>query len=179
MKSKYLLCILMAITGCNNSSTIPQTTMSSNDSIQTTMPDDTGKHEAAQTTVSTSALDSLDQANAAMVATDDESIQKAWLSKADSSIQLTANMRLDHRIFGYAQPDIHSKRMLLISIFTNDVKDNPFQLPYGAYYETNETNGIRLKYTGEEGSFIKANASVEGILKGPVYIEKRWIRFED
>jgi len=140
---------------------------------------DTSKPKPVTITLSPSALDSLEQANAAMVATDDESIQKAQVSQKDSSIWITANMRLDHRIFGYAQPDVYSKKMMLISIFTNDVKDNPFQLPYGAYYETNEMNGVKLKYTGAEGSFIKADVFLDGTRKGPVYIEKRWIIFED
>lgn len=180
IKSKYLLYILLVVTSCTDSPAPQQAILPVNDSTRNAISNaDTSQPAPVSTTISPTALDSLEQTNAAMVSTDDEHIQKAQVSREDSSVWLTANMRLDHRIFGYAQPDVHSKKMMLISIFTNDVKDNPFGLPYGAYYQVNDADGIKLKYTGDEGSFIRAEVSLDGTTKGPVYIERRWITFDD
>src|SRR6478752_1035815 len=102
-----------------------------------------------------SKIDSIDKVNAAMVSADKDFILKATINKDDSTIWLTANMRMDHRIFGYEKPDANSKRMFLLSIFTDDVKDNPFNLPYGAYYQTNDMDNKTLKYISTQGKFVK------------------------
>jgi hypothetical protein len=104
-------------------------------------------------------------------------INKAYISKSDSSIFVVQNKYRDHRIFGYERPDIHSRKMILISIFTKDVEGNPFQCPLGAYYSSGSMENIDLKYVSTGAGFIKANVSnKEGIL-GVVFIEKKYTVF--
>lgn len=108
-----------------------------------------------------------------------DNIQKATVSKSDSVIWLTANMKLDHRMIGYDQPDTNSKKMILFSIFTRDVKDNPFNCPFGAYYSTSDMKNTKLKFIGNAGSFIKASMIKDNKVAATVYIEKLWVAFDD
>jgi hypothetical protein len=124
-------------------------------------------------------LDTIDKANLNSIVVNEDYIQKATVSKSDSSIWLTANMKLDHRIFGFGKPDTTSRKMILISIFTNDVEGNPFKCPFGSYYQTSDFNNMELKYVSTEGSFIKANIFKNDSLQGSVYIDKKWIEFEE
>jgi hypothetical protein len=114
-----------------------------------------------------------------MIATDAAHVQKAVVSESDSLIWLTANMKLDHRIFGYDKPDTSSKKMILISIFTDDVEGNPFNCPFGSYYQSSNMIDMELKYISTEGQFIKANIIRNDTVEGTVYIDKRWIEFEE
>jgi hypothetical protein len=110
----------------------------------------------------------------------DAHLQKIEVSRETGSMWLMANMRMGHRIFGYAKPDTFSEKLILLSIWTYDVEGNPHKCRYGAYYETNRMNdnGIDLKYISEEGAFIKANIVLGDTTKIPAYIEKRWVTFD-
>lgn len=88
-------------------------------------------------------------------------------------------MKLDHRIFGYEKPDINSRKMILISIFTNDVEGNPYKCPWGSYYQTGEMENMELKYAKETGSFVEAMIIKDNKIQGKVYFEKKWIEFLD
>lgn len=79
---------------------------------------------------------------------------KAFIAK-DSSVVLNANMKKDHRIFGYKKKDIYSEKMILLSIFTNEVENNPFDCEYGAYYDTSGMDELSLKYLATEGEFFR------------------------
>lgn len=109
----------------------------------------------------------------------DDLLNKAEVSMKDSLIRLQANMRLDHRIFGYEKPDSNSKKMILLSIFTNDVNGNPYRCPYGSFYETNEMNGLKLKFLSDGDKFIEVNVKKEEAILGKVFIDKKWIEFEE
>lgn len=126
-------------------------------------------------------LDSLDEANAKMVSTDASFLQKASISKTDSIIWVIANMKKDHRFYGYEQPDTNSTRVILFSIFTNDVEGNPFNLKYGSSYESNSSRmqGKRLKYIGTQGNFIKTQLRQESLeqILAVLYFEKKWFEF--
>lgn len=129
-----------------------------------------------------SKLDSIEQANAKSVQESDE-VTKAYvnLSSKDSIIRLHSNIRLDHRFFGYEEADTHSTKLLLFSIFTNDVKDNPFQLKLGAYYDTSglDSKGLKLKYVGTKGDFVEAKfIDATDIPVCNIYFEKKWIEIE-
>jgi hypothetical protein len=87
-------------------------------------------------------------------------------------------MRKDHRIFGYAKPDTKSERLLLISVFTNDVENNPFGCKLGSYYDTSGMDDITLKYKETLGKFIKAVAIDKSNNKTDIYFEKKWIEFD-
>jgi len=122
-------------------------------------------------------VDSIDQANNESVLQSGDDITRAivFLSEGDSTIYLTSNSQKDHRMFGYASPNVSSKRLLLLSVFTNDVEQNPFDLKLGAYYDTNRMTDLTLKYFSEQGAFIKAVASDSQNNKNIVYFDKKWI----
>ena len=107
----------------------------------------------------------------------EEAMQKAVISKLDSSFNVYNNIRADYRIIGYESPDTNARKMVLFSVFTSDVKDNPFQCPYGSYYDSAQGDELVIKYVGQQGSFIKAHIS--GIKKKPatIYFEKNWVEF--
>ena len=108
-------------------------------------------------------------------------VNKLLISKSDSSMWLTARMRLDHQIFGYASPNINSERLILLSIFTSDVKDNPYKCPFGAYYEAAgmEEQHIELKFVNKTKWFIKAHILRNDSTKADVYFLKKWVKFEE
>ncbi len=122
-------------------------------------------------------LDSVTTAITNQQAISEEFMQKATVS-LDSSLWLVTNMRMDHRIFGYEKPDITSKKMILLSIFTDEVKDNPFKCPYGAYYSTSDMKDMQLKFISRAGDFIKVAILKNGTKETDVYMEKKWITFE-
>ena len=105
-------------------------------------------------------------------------INKLSVAKSDSSLWLIARMQLDHRIFGYAKPDTNSQKLILLSIFTNDVKDNPYKCPFGSYYETSGMENIKLKFLEKKKWFIKAEIIENDSAKTPVYFLKKWVEFE-
>lgn len=108
-----------------------------------------------------------------------EAMQKAVIYKRDSSFHVYNNIRADYRIIGYELPDTNAVKMILFSVFTSDVKDNPFQCPYGSYYDSAQGDELVIKYTGMQGSFIKAK--IVGGSKKPVtvYFEKTWVEFDE
>jgi len=129
-----------------------------------------------------SKLDSIDHDNAQSVLESDE-VTKAYvkLTAKDSIIHLHSNIRIDHRFFGYEQADIGSKKILLFSIFTNDVEDNPYQLKLGAYYDTSGlgSKGSKLKYVGTKGDFVQAKfIDSTDIPVCTIYFEKKWVEVE-
>ncbi|PTT00908.1 hypothetical protein DBR11_08700 [Pedobacter sp. HMWF019] len=127
----------------------------------------------------TSRLDSIEKTNNASVIASGDDVTKAYvyLHGGDSTINLTAYMRKDHRFFGYAAPDVTSERLILFSIFTDDVQNNPFGCKLGAYYET-RMDSLTLKYVSTKGNFIQAKAINKTNQSTTVYFEKKWIDFE-
>ncbi|MFD1629992.1 hypothetical protein [Pseudopedobacter beijingensis] len=125
-------------------------------------------------------LDSIDKVNNESVVTSGDNITKAFvfLKDGDSTIHLTANIRQDHRIFGYEKPDTKSERILLLSVFTNDVENNPFGCKLGAYYDTGGMDELTLKYNSTTGKFVKAIATDKANNSTTIYFEKKWIEFE-
>ena len=125
-------------------------------------------------------LDSIDKVNNETVLASGDDITKAFVSlkEGDSTIYLTANIRKDHRIFGYAKPDTKSERLLLLSVFTNDVENNPFCCRLGAYYDTGGMDELTLKYNSTTGNFVKATATDKTNKSTTIYFEKKWIEFE-
>lgn len=125
----------------------------------------------------TAALDSMDLDHAQRIRTSGNLISKAYI--LDSMLYLDANMRKDHRIFGYAQPDTLSERLLLLSVFTNDIEGNPFELPLGAHYELDMYKQIRIKYQDHDEDFLKAIATDSVGKKTTLYFERKWVQLED
>jgi hypothetical protein len=109
-----------------------------------------------------------------------EQVTKAYVDLQDTNrlIQLTANMRQDHRIFGYSKPDTQSERLLLLSVFTSDVENNPFGCKLGAYYDTSGMEeGLSLKYISTTGDFVQAVYLDKLKQSTTVFFEKKWIAF--
>ena len=136
------------------------------------------KTNANGTSQTTPVLDSIEKANSESVTASGENITKAYISKSDNSISLSANIKQDHRIFGYEKPDIHSKRLLLVSVFTSDVENNPFKCELGAYYDTYRMENLSLKYISTEGEFLQAIAVDKDNKITKLYFEKKWFEFE-
>ena len=124
---------------------------------------------------------SIDRENAGIIAADGDFIVRATISEADSNLEIQSRLGpgyQDYRIFGYEKPDSNSRRMILISIFTKDVEGNPFDCPFGAYYDTyalKTTQQMELKYLSTEGAFIKAAIVKNDQQLQEVYIARKWI----
>lgn len=110
---------------------------------------------------------------------DSNYLEKALVLKSDSTISLTANIRLDYRIFGYSKPDTSSGKMILFSIFTSDVKGNPYKCPLGSYYQTPGREVMIIKSVGKNGEFVKAKILRRDSADVTVYFLKQWIEFEE
>jgi len=132
-----------------------------------------------QTNVVFTKLDSIEKVNNERIVASGVYITKAivFLKEGDSTINLIANIRQDHRIFGYAKPDIKSERLLLLSVFTDDVENNPFGCKLGAYYETAGMDELTLKFISSNGNFVKAVAIDKTNKSTIIYFEKKVIEF--
>lgn len=119
--------------------------------------------------------DSIDIENNKTILLSGSNVNKATVSEEDSTLRVKQNKFQDHRIFGYERPDITSKRMLLISIFTNDVEGNPFNCPYGSYYQTSDMVDMVLKFLSLEKNFIRVNLLQNNQSIDTLYIEKKWV----
>lgn len=106
--------------------------------------------------------------------------QKAVIDLNDSSLTVYQNIRADYRIFGYQKPDTNAKKMILFSVFTSDVQDNPYKCPLGAYYYSGAMQDAKIKYVKNTGNFVEAHLIKENhILPTPIYILKDWVEFEE
>jgi hypothetical protein len=124
-----------------------------------------------------SKLDSMDREHAQSVRRSGDHISKAYVS--DGLLYLNANIKKDHRVFGYAQPDTLSERLFLLSVFTNDVENNPFNLAVGGHYELDMYTQLRIKYQSHDDRFVKAIATDSLGKKTTLYFEKKWVELED
>jgi hypothetical protein len=124
-------------------------------------------------------LDSIELANTQSVLDAGFNITKAYISPADSSFFLMANMRADHRMIGYEKPDTLSKGLILFSVFTNDVENNPFNYPLGAYYDSYSLNKLALKYVGHTDNYYQIEATDSNLQISELYFDKKWVAFEN
>jgi hypothetical protein len=125
-------------------------------------------------------LDTLDLSNVDGINAEDEYVTKAFvmLRSGDSTINLMSNIQKDHRIFGYAKPDLKSEKLLLLSVYTNDVEHNPYGCKLGAYYDTGGMGDLILKYIKVTGKFVQAIATDKANHSTTLYFEKKWIEFD-
>ena len=122
-------------------------------------------------------IDSIDKVNSKLIAESGDDVNKASISIKDSSISINANKFRDHRIFGYARPDTSSGKLILFSIFTTDVANNPFQCPLGAYYDDAGLS-LHLKYLGPAGNFITVLATDDRQRTTTIYFEQKMFEWE-
>ncbi|SDF91330.1 hypothetical protein SAMN05421827_10293 [Pedobacter terrae] len=106
--------------------------------------------------------------------------QKAMISLRDSSLTVYENIRADYRIFGYQKPDTNSRKMILFSVFTSDVENNPYKCPFGAYYYSGAMHDTKIKYVKQAGAFVEAHLIKETEIKPTsIYILKDWVEFDE
>jgi len=110
---------------------------------------------------------------------DEQNLLKAEVSRRDSSFSVFENIRRDYRIFGYQRPDTNSKRMILFSVFTRDVDQNPYDCPYGSFYQSSSMENSEIKYQSVVGPFVATELYVDGRKVADLYFEKKWIEFTD
>ena len=90
---------------------------------------------------------------------------------------LHADMKRDHQIFGYQRPNIASQKMLLLSVFTYSVKNNPYECPYGAYYQSADMKDMKLKMVKISESFVEAILITDTREVKTIYFEKAWVKW--
>lgn len=122
-------------------------------------------------------LDSIEKRNHKNIEVAGNHVNKLIISRKDSLIWITSSKYLEHRIFGYEKPNLNSKKMILISCFTADVENNPFELPLGAYYEFDKNH--KAKFLKNEKEFIVTKFILNEKDIENVYFEKKWIEFEN
>lgn len=173
-KTIYILTLTLYISACGQTNSKSE----NQENKQTDTTADITKTN--QATEKLTKLDNIEKVNNESVVSSGDNITKAFvfLKDGDSTINLTANIRQDHRIFGYAKPNINSERLLLLSVFTNDVENNPFGCKLGAYYDTGGMDELTLKYISTTGNFVKAAATDKTNKSTAIYFEKKWIEFE-
>lgn len=104
---------------------------------------------------------------------------KGHINKETREFYLQANIKKDHQLIGYAGPSITTQKLIIFSVFTTDVKDNPNKCPLGAYYQTSELKeGTKIEYVGNFGKFVKMKFTpVEGS-DTYFYFEKSKLKIE-
>jgi hypothetical protein len=110
---------------------------------------------------------------------DQDNLLKAEINASDSSIWIRGDIKRDYRIFGYEQPNIKSKPLILFSAFTRDVDSNPYKCMYGAFYSTSDLafEDVRIKFKGFRRKFVKAHLVIEGKVVDTFYFERKWVGF--
>jgi hypothetical protein len=124
-------------------------------------------------------LDSIEKENLQIIEMSNNSTKKLIISNFDSSISLIADVKFYHRIFGYDAPNLKSKRKILISIFTNEVENNPYGCEYGSYYQTADVLEYSMKFISKEKEFMKVKISRANSSDDFVYFPKACVEFVD
>ncbi|WP_084274310.1 lysozyme inhibitor LprI family protein [Crocinitomix catalasitica] len=109
---------------------------------------------------------------------DSDYMGKAQINK-NGSIWMNSNMNKDHRIFGYKKANVNSTKMILISIFTNEVEFNPFNCKYGAYYDTSGMTDLQLKYISTENEFLRIQVIKNNKNVDEIFMLKECFEFVD
>lgn len=173
MRYRLTFCLVLTLFSCRNK-TETSTIKTVNQSISTTKKDTIIPKKTAPF-VATKTDEHVPEELPEM---EDNFIQRALIDLKDSSIRVYENIRADYRIFGYKAPDTNSKKLILFSVFTNDVKDNPHHCTYGAYYSSGVMQNMKMKYVKRTGNFIEAHLISDTELISPLFIHRRWVQFE-
>ena len=123
----------------------------------------------------TSKADSKISDSEIKLSSDPELLQRASVG-SDSIIRVTSDIKLDYRIFGFEKPDTNSRKMVLFSVFTPDVENNPYKCPFGSYYGTLPEDEMEIKFTAKVGDYVKATVSTDE-KRSAIYFHKDWIEF--
>ncbi len=103
--------------------------------------------------------------------------KQAFIEK-DKTIWVPQDINGDYKIFGYKKPNTDSEKLILISVFTNDVEDNPYNCKYGSYYDTQFMDDLKIKYLESINEFIKVEIIKNDQIIDTAYMIKKWFHFE-
>ena len=121
----------------------------------------------------TTELDSLNRANQALVPASDEERNKILVFLPDSTARLPTPRHRIHRIWGYAKPDTTSQKLILFSVFTNDVEGNPFGLKLGSYYDLAAHTGSTALFNGKQAGFVQLRFTTHENTSN-IYVPAAW-----
>lgn len=111
----------------------------------------------------------------------DETDQENNVAKAvilsDRSFNVFADIHRDYSFFGYSKPDVTSDKLIIFSVFTDDVENNPLKLELGAYYGTDSSIPFNFKYLDMDGNFVRIVATDTSGNKHIIFFEKKWVEF--
>lgn len=124
-------------------------------------------------------LDSIEQVNNQSIIDSGNRFTKAYVDLEDKNFVLWADIKMDHRFYGYEKPDLTSKKLILFSIFTNDVSGNPFGLPLGAHYSTADIEDASFTFKGEEEGFVEVEFKDSKGKTNTLYFERKWVVIGD
>ena len=121
-------------------------------------------------------ISTINTKNSRFVTDGSENINKLVIDKNNNHVFLTANIKMDHRIFGFSEPTTESEVMILFSVFTDDVETNPFNCTLGSYYDTSDFKSSVITYLGSKHNFIKTKITHPNG-EHVVYFEKKWVEY--
>jgi ribosomal protein S24E len=176
MKNLAMVLLFAAFVGCKNTSNqevkekITDTVKTQTDGVTVVKQDSiSAKKTVAKDTIR----------NYKDTQMNEEFFQKAIIDLNDSSFTVYQNIRADYRIFGYQKPDTSAKKMILFSVFTSDVEDNPYKCPLGSYYYSGALQDTKIKYIKNNGKFVETHLIKEtNILPTPIFFLRNWVEFE-
>lgn len=100
------------------------------------------------------------------------------VDKKTKAFAVKAELADHYSVIGFAEPDRGSKKVILFSVFGNEVKDNPMNLPLGAYAETTALKeGERIEFDSESGPFVKLNFIHPDNSITPFYLARSFVKF--
>ena len=94
----------------------------------------------------------------------------------DGSLVVYPDRVKDHRIFGYARPDVTAKKLLLLSSYTADVAGNPYRCALGAFYSSEHADDLHLHVNRLDGTWAEVAVKQESAEPIVVFILREWIR---
>ena len=103
---------------------------------------------------------------------------KAYIEK-DSTIWIPEHINSEIKIFGFQSRDTLSKKMIVFSADTKDIKNNPYHCKYGAYYHTQSLGDMVLKYVSTKNQFIKIAILKKDTVMDTVFMAKKSFRFSE
>jgi len=124
-------------------------------------------------------LDSIELVNNQSIIDSGNRFTKAYVDLDDKNFVLWADMKMDHRFYGFEKPDLNSQKLILFSIFTNDVDGNPFELPLGAHYSTADIEDGSFTFQGEEDGFVQVEFTDGNGKNNTLYFERKWVSIGD
>jgi len=105
---------------------------------------------------------------------DNEPVILFYYSKETGELEYNFSIRFDYVAFGYKNPNINSEKLFLLSIFTKDVENNPYQCKYGAYYNPSDFDGLNLKFDKIVGDFARLLIQKNNKTIDVIYMERKY-----